>query len=739
MNIFNINDIKKSGALNTSKFSLLFIMVGILLTGGYLLLNSYNDVKRVHESTIAAINDRQSKHSSLTTMLYSARERSLLLLRMVSEEDIFELDDLNQQFHEQARIFITARENLFQLGLTKKDILLLNKLLAHVKINSPKQNKVAELFLEGKRQQATQLLFGEAVSGQKFILEQFGYIFEEYNKNSIEFFENMDKDLEANTKTYILMGTLLLIIGVFAIFIMMTRISRKEEQKLSHVLNKLEEQKFALDQHAIVAITDIKGVITYANDKLCQVSGYTRGELINHHHHLLIPDEKDKNYDSEMYHTVTSGKVWSGEICNRAKDGHAYWLDSTTIPFIRKDGTPRSFITIQTDITKRKQSEAALRRSQKMDALGQLTGGIAHDFNNILNIIMGNLEMLKRLIPDNTDALKRIDNAHKSTKRAAELTRQLLSFSRHQAENVSLTNINQLIEEMENLIAYSITPQVEIKWQLEKELWSTKISPGDFEDALLNLVINSRDAMSGSGQLSVETSNITLDNNYCLNNPDARPGDYVLLTIIDCGEGIPAEQLEHIFEPFFTTKDQGKGTGLGLAMVFGFIQRSEGHIKVESKPGSGTTFLLYLPRSIETTQAIDLTIEPPGKTLPEGKETILVVDDEEGLRELGEELLLDLGYKVLTAANGQQALEVLAKEPDIDLMISDVIMPGGINGYELAEQATSKYPKLKVLMASGYTEKVARSKQHERFESNLLAKPYTQSELAQKVRDNFNK
>ncbi len=404
-----------------------------------------------------------------------------------------------------------------------------------------------------------------------------------------------------------------------------------------------------------------------------------------------------------------------------------------------KDNTPRSYIAIRTDITERILSEQALRRSQKMDALGQLTGGIAHDFNNILNIILGNLELLKKQIPDDEKTRQRVQNIHKSTMRAAELTRQLLSFSRHQAENVTITNINRLIEEMGNLIAHSVTPQVEIEWHLAKDLWTTEIAPGDFEDSLLNLVINARDALSGSGWLSIETANTTLDDNYCENNPNIEPGDYVQLKVSDCGEGMTAEQLEHIFEPFYTTKEQGKGTGLGLAMVFGFIQRSKGHINVESEQDIGTTFRLYLPRSNEVTQKVDASTKESKGALPEGNETILVVDDEEALLELAEESLLDLGYRVLTAGNGQQALDVLTREANIDLMISDVIMPGGINGYELAERVTADHPELKVLLASGYTEKVTTSENHKRFSANLLAKPYSQVELAQKVRQIFTK
>jgi len=734
LRILNTGGTKQSGILNTGKLNLLLVIFSVLFAAGYLIFNSYSDARQVHDATTKILRDQQLKRVLLASMFSASRERSLILLEMVAEEDVFELDDLNQRFAEQARVFIAAREKIYSLPLTEKEFILLEQVRATIIINEPKQNQVAELFTEEKREWAISLLFSHAIPGQTKVLQQLSLIIDEYNNNTIGFIENMDREFEANTHVYVLLGGLLLVIGSIAIVIMLTRVSRKEEQQLSQALDELAEQKFALDQHAIVAITDVEGSITYANDRFCKLSGYTEDELIGNNHRLLNSGDKDQAEWQEMYRVLNSGQVWHDIVRNRAKDGHFYWVDTTIVPFMGKDNKPRSYIAIRTDITENKKAEQALRRSQKMDALGQLTGGIAHDFNNILNIILGNLEQLKQQVLNDEKAQLRVQNIHKSTMRAAELTRQLLSFSRHQAENVTTTNINQLIKEMGNLIAHSVTPQVEIEWHLAKDLWSTEIAPGDFEDSLLNLVINARDALTGSGWLSIETANTTLDDNYCENNPEVKPGDYVQLKISDCGEGMTVEQLEHIFEPFYTTKEQGKGTGLGLAMVFGFIQRSKGHINVESVQGIGTTFRLYLPRSYEATQAVAVSTEESKEALAEGNETILVVDDEEALLELAEESLLDLGYRVLTAVNGQQALDVLNREENIDLMISDVIMPGGINGYELAERVTTDYPELKVLLASGYTEKITSSENRKRFSDNLLAKPYSLEELAQKVR-----
>ncbi len=385
------------------------------------------------------------------------------------------------------------------------------------------------------------------------------------------------------------------------------------------------------------------------------------------------------------------------------------------------------------DITEIKNTEQALRRTQKMDAIGQLTGGIAHDFNNILGIILGNLDLLEHQLKENSSPLKRVATIKKSAQRATDLTRQLLRFSHHQATQVSSTNINRVILEMDSLIARSVTPQVEVTRHFAKDLWQTEIDSGDFEDALLNLIINARDAMPDGGQLTIESSNQTLDAAYCDQNSEVTQGDYVQLAVSDNGEGIPATQLEKIFEPFFTTKSRDKGTGLGLSMVFGFVKRSKGHIKVYSEPGTGTVFRILLPRS----HAVDnqgKAHKEPKMALPRGHETVLVVDDEPALLELAQDALQALGYRVLTASNGQNALDQLALTPAVSLLFSDIVMPGGIDGYELAEQATARYPKLKVLLTSGYTEKMEARNGQARFSTNLLSKPYSQAELAQRIR-----
>lgn len=446
----------------------------------------------------------------------------------------------------------------------------------------------------------------------------------------------------------------------------------------------------------------------------------------------IHPDDRERAVNFCQIET-REGQDHSFEYRTIAADGRVVWIrDEVTV--ITRFGRPVLMRGYFFDITNNKQTEEALRRSQKMDAIGQLAGGIAHDFNNILGIITGNLDLLERQITADEMLQKRIDGIKHSTERASTLTRQLLGFSRREAVSVKATDVNKVINAMETLITQSLTPQVEVEYHCEKDLWKTDIDPGDFEDALLNLMLNARDAMAGRGNLTIETQNCTLDENYCLQNSGVEAGEYVLLAVSDNGVGISKEQQARIFDPFFTTKEQGKGTGLGLSMVFGFVKRSQGNIKVYSEPGTGTTFRLYLPRS-KANEYVEEMNPADKNELHGGMETILVVDDELALLELVEELLQHLGYKVLTANNANQALQILSEVSGIDLLFSDVVMPGGINGYELAEQAISRCPDIKVLLTSGYTEMAVARNGQARFNAHLLSKPYTQIELAKKIRE----
>ncbi len=511
-----------------------------------------------------------------------------------------------------------------------------------------------------------------------------------------------------------------------------------ERKRAERALIDSEVKYRSIIQSTVVAVivSDSKGHILEWNTGAEQIFGYTVEEILGKPLNLLIPERFLSLHKKRFIQAVESRSLIKKEqmleVSGLRKNGQEFPVELTIGSW--SSGDELYFSAIILDVTERKHAELGLRRSQKMDAIGQLTGGIAHDFNNILGIILGNVDLLERKLDADRDIQKRIDGIKRSAQRAADLTRQLLGFSRREASTTATTDINILIQNMQSLISRSLTPQVDVNYQFSENLWLTTIDPGDFEDALLNLTINARDAMSGRGCLVIETSNRELDEEFCRQNSGAKPGAYVELAITDNGEGIPFDLQERIFEPFFTTKEQGKGTGLGLAMVFGFVQRSGGSIKIYSEKGIGTTFRIYLPRA-ETQDGDDYhsDYDTPVENLPHGKERILIVDDEEDLLDIASNTLRTLGYTVEVAKDGGQALEKLEQER-FDLLFTDVVMPE-MNGYELAELAVKKSRETRILLTSGYTDKAIVSNEQTQLNVALLSKPYTLAALARRVRE----
>ncbi|RDH85490.1 MAG: histidine kinase [endosymbiont of Escarpia spicata] len=508
---------------------------------------------------------------------------------------------------------------------------------------------------------------------------------------------------------------------------------RESEQQVRDLLDSTAEAIYGLDA---------KGRCTIVNPACLRMLGYQHaGELVGKEMHPMMHHTKADGTAHSLDECLIASAWRDGQATLTAKDifwrrdGSSFPVEFSAYP-IRRDGEVVGAVATFLDITERLKSEESLQRAQKMEAVGQLTGGIAHDFNNLLGIMLGNLDFLQQLVADNKKASERVQTTTKAAMRATDLTKQLLGFSRRESKNIAATDLNQVIRGMESLIARSVTPEVEVELQLAEGLWLTEIDLGDLQDALLNLVLNARDAMPNGGSLTIETANRVLDAIYEEQNPIADKGDYVQLAVSDSGSGIPAEALEHIFEPFFTTKPEGRGTGLGLSMVYGFVQRSKGYIKAYSEPGIGTTIHLYLARSEEQSQK---SAHSTGNEaiLPRGTESILVVDDEVDLVEIASNHLESLGYQTAVAASGQQALQILNGTRQIDLLFSDVVMPG-MSGYELAQQATAKNPKLKVLLASGFTKKAVAQNGQARFSASLLSKPYGKAELARRVRVEFD-
>jgi PAS domain S-box-containing protein len=391
-------------------------------------------------------------------------------------------------------------------------------------------------------------------------------------------------------------------------------------------------------------------------------------------------------------------------------------------------GLPATQLIIR-DITEKKALTQQLHQSQKMEVVGQLTGGIAHDFNNLLTVVISNLDMILAGGSVNAENRELAEAALNASLRGAELTRQLLAFSRKQSLQRRTLDPNELVARTVDMLKRAVAGDIELRTDLRDGLWLSDIDPSQLESAITNLVVNARDAMPKGGVIAIETGNVTLDEDYAEANREVVPGDYVMVAVSDNGSGIPSEVLTHVFEPFFTTKEVGKGTGLGLSMVYGFMKQSGGHVKIYSELGRGTIVRLYLPRSTSGAAAAPVPAEEGAPTA--AHERILIVEDDEAVRRAAAQQLKELGYTVFEAQNGRAALDILQRE-NIDLLFTDMTMPGGLSGPDLARTAVAKDPALKVLMTSGFTEATLRdSDLSGRFE--LLSKPYRRQELARRV------
>jgi PAS domain S-box-containing protein len=382
-----------------------------------------------------------------------------------------------------------------------------------------------------------------------------------------------------------------------------------------------------------------------------------------------------------------------------------------------------------------RRNEEALRQSQKMEAIGQLTGGVAHDFNNLLQVIIGNIDTLQRNLPNESARLQRsARNAMTGAQRAAALTQRLLAFSRRQPLDPKPIDVNVLVNGMSELIHRTLGETIAVETVLGAGLWRIEADPNELEAGILNLAVNARDAMPNGGRLTLETGNAHIDESYVLTHREVVPGQYVVISVTDTGSGMDAETVEQAFEPFFTTKPVGKGTGLGLSQVYGFVKQSGGHVKIYSEVGHGTTVKLYLPR-LTAEAAADS--ENADDLLPEAalEETVLVLEDDEDVRNYSVEILRELGYRVLEAHDGPAALRVLDQHARVDLLFTDVVLPGGMTGAQVAAQARALRPKLKVLFTTGYARNAIIH--HGRLDKGvqLITKPFSFNDLAAKIRD----
>jgi len=487
-----------------------------------------------------------------------------------------------------------------------------------------------------------------------------------------------------------------------------------------------------------VIVTDADGNITRMNPIAVGLTGWLVTEARGRPLPMvfqIINEQTRKSVADPVEKVLRTGKVVDlvDHTVLISKDGTEYLIADSAAPIIDEHEKTLGVILVFRDVTQQYQTEDALRRSQKMDAIGQLSGGIAHDFNNQLGIIIGYLDFLSKYVANDEKPAKWVEISTSATLRCMDLTRQLLSFSRTKSHQKVVVDVNIKLRELETMFTRSVTPAVDVEYSLADNIWLTEIDPGEFQDAILNLVLNSRDAMPDGGKLLIETSNIYLDEDYVAINPDTQAGDYVQLLLSDNGSGMDKKTQEHIFEPFYTRKAKDKGTGLGMSMVYGFIKRFDGFIKIYSEVNVGTTLRLYLPRAT-TTEVNGIRQQIKDEELPVGNETVLIVDDEVDLLYLADKYLTELGYRTYQAENASQAMEILAQHNNIDCLFTDIVMPGGINGYELAQSAIENNPALKVLTTSGFTSKTIMQNGSILFSSRMLSKPYRKANLAQHIR-----
>lgn len=448
-----------------------------------------------------------------------------------------------------------------------------------------------------------------------------------------------------------------------------------------------------------------------------------------------------KTTEDEVGVLVDAFNGMLGEVGERAKaleESHARMQHEMDVRVEAEDAVRQLNNSLEERIRERtaelEKTHAQLRQSQKLEAIGQLTGGVAHDFNNVLQVIAGNLQLLQMSLAGNPEAQRRLESAAFAADRGAKLSSQLLAFARRHPLQPVATNIGRVLRGMDDLLRRALGESVQIETVVAGGLWTTLADPHQLENVILNLAINARDAMKGDGRLTLELNNAMLDDNYVLHEPEVAPGQYVMLAISDTGCGMPPEVIARAFEPFFTTKREGEGTGLGLSMAYGFVKQSNGHIRIYSEVGSGTTIKIYLPRSMQPEVELPNLRNAP---VLGGSETILVVEDDLAVQATVVDMLQGLGYRVLKASDGQGALTILQSGIPVDMLFTDVVMPGPVRSIEVARQAKQMLPAIEVLFTSGYTQNAIVHGGRLDPGVELISKPYRRDELARKIRQLF--
>ncbi len=528
-----------------------------------------------------------------------------------------------------------------------------------------------------------------------------------------------------------------LVLGLLAaLLVVRLRHECSRRAAVERELRESESRYRAIFETAVDAIivSDQHGIIQEFSRAAEAMTGYRAAELIGQNMRVLLPPTMRQEPERH-----TARYLWTVrelEVCR--KDGSVFPAHLSIAEWWA--GGHRHFTGILRDLSiqhreqvERTKLEAQLHQAQKMEAIGNLTGGMAHDFNNMLGVIIGNIDLLRDLKKDDPDVDELTHEALDAAFRGADLTRRLLAFARQQPLRPQHVDVNELVSGITRLLRRTIGEDVEISLDLASELWPVVVDPAQLEASLTNLATNARDAMANGGRLMIATANRTLDTDYAAQHAEVVAGGYVMLEVSDTGCGMTPEVMHRIFEPFFTTKGRDKGTGLGLSMVFGFIKQSGGHIGVYSEPGIGTTFRLFLPRMTEDVPIVEESAATP---LLHGRgEWVLVVEDNEALRRVVTRQLGELGYRVLAAENAAAGLELLDRQ-SIDLLLTDIVMPGGINGRELARRARQRWPGIKIVFTSGFSEARLNGDGGPLAACTpLLSKPYRKEDLASAARE----
>ena len=482
-------------------------------------------------------------------------------------------------------------------------------------------------------------------------------------------------------------------------------------------------------------IIDSEGTIVQANQLALELLRYSADEIVGQRCSMLVPKERASEFRLRIECCL------QGDFGASEPDANSIGLrrDGSSFPaeirpnLIEIGGEPMVVLSV-TDLSERRRIADQLDRSQRMELVGQLSGGLAHDFNNLLTVVIANLQLLEAAVISDDAALERVRDALEAAGRGSELTRRMLAFARRQLLAPQILNVNARIADLVPLIGKTITASVRIETRLDPDLWNVEIDPSQLESALLNLALNARDAIASDGRLTITTGNTRLEAVDVERVTEFEPGDYIRITVADNGAGMKRDVLERVFEPFFTTKAPGHGSGLGLSMVYGFVRQSLGVIDIDSRPGVGTRVNIYLPRSRRAVEeATALTSQ--FRTVAGGNEHILLVDDDDQVRRAAARLLGNLGYEVVEVSNGREALNELADtDGEFDLLFTDIVMPGGLSGLQLAEMARARYPALRVLLTSGYTDTTVLAGGVLSSREPFLGKPYRRQELAEKVR-----